>query len=81
MTRYNWLLRKQRKAIAVFENARRSLEKLCVSIQSEVLQSNERITELQDSVREEKDAISFLSDQLAQTQKRVANIAAIIDPV
>lgn len=80
MERYSWLLKRHKKAMRVFEDARRSLDKVCETITMELSLSQVRIEELNQSIREENEAIDFLTSELNRTKVQSDKISAIINP-
>lgn len=79
MDKYNWLLKKQRKALVAFSEAKKSLDTLYVSFQNEIQNSKDRIEGFKGSIQEEEEAVAFLKIQSEIVTKQSTKIAALLE--
>ncbi len=77
MEKYNWLLKKQSKALAVFEQARAQLASLQQHFLSAIGEANDAIDDHEEQIAEQKKAIEFLTKQhqgVTEQHFKISNI-------
>lgn len=79
MDKYNWLMRKQTSALKVFEEARKSLQKVQIAMFNEMVACTGRIQQHDEGIKIEREAIQYLEEQRAKIESQTQKISSILE--